>query len=308
MIANQTVATFVTFALLRLLARQRVGLRLDRAALRELWPVAGPQIAAVFVSVGRYRLFLLALGFTAGNAVVALSHAAFRLLDGALMAVFQSVARIGLPRLCAERADRARLAETFGEMAQFQALLGLPVTVGIALVAPAMVQVLLGPDWQEAGGAARVVGLATAVGFVTGDAGSLFVALGKAKRNLVLAVVSLAVPLALLLALRPSTPEAVAFCWASQSIVLPPITAWLALRELGRSPRWLLEKAAPALAATGCMAAAVLALQAAVPMRPGAELLASAACGGVVYVTAAAILLRLRLPPALAPRMVVAAE
>ncbi len=307
-IANQAAATLATFALLLLLARREAGLRLDRAALRELWPVAGPQIAAVFVSAGRYRLFLLALGFTAsGHAVVALSHAAFRLLDGALGVVFQSVARIGLPRLCAERANRARLAEAFGELAQFQALLGLPVTVGVALVAPAMVHVLLGPEWREAGNAARVVGLATAVGFLAGDAGSLFVALGKARRNLILAAASLAAPLALLLVLRPSTPAGVALCWASPSVLLPPVAAWLALRELGRSPRWLLEKTAPALLATGCMAAAVLALQASVPMRLAAELAVSAACGGAVYLAVAAAALRLRPPPALAPRPVVLA-
>ncbi|MBD0273748.1 MAG: oligosaccharide flippase family protein, partial [Acetobacteraceae bacterium] len=288
--------------------RQGAGLRLDRAALRDLWPVAGPQIASTFVTLGKYRLFILALGFTSAHTVVALSHAAFRLLDGPLMVVGQSVARIGLPRLCAEQSDGARLAGAFGDMAQLQAFLGLPVAVGIALVAPAMVHVLLGPEWREAGGAAQVVGLAAAVGFLAGDAGSLFVALGKAKWNAALAALSLAAPLALLLALRPSTPAAVALCWASQSVLLPPLAAWLALRGIRRSPLWLLGRIAPALLATACMATAILALQAAVPMRPAAELAASVACGGAVYLAVAAALLRLRLPPALAPRTAVPAE
>ena len=61
MIANQAAATLVTFVLLLLLARQGARPRLDVAALRELWPVAGPQIAAVFVTFGKYRLFLPAL-------------------------------------------------------------------------------------------------------------------------------------------------------------------------------------------------------------------------------------------------------
>ncbi len=110
LIANQVTATLTTFGLLLLFAGRAAGApRLDRGALRDLWPVAGPQIAAIFVAVGKYRLFLLALGLVAGHTVVALSHAAFRLLDGPLGIVFQSVGRIGLPRLCAERADRARL-------------------------------------------------------------------------------------------------------------------------------------------------------------------------------------------------------
>jgi O-antigen/teichoic acid export membrane protein len=309
LIANQATATLVTFGLFLLLARRGAGPRLDRAALRDLWPVAGPQIAAIFVSVGKYRLFVLALGLVAGHTVVALSHAAFRLLDGTLIVVLQSVARIGVPRLCAERGDRARLAQAFGELAQLQALLGLPVAVGTALVAPAMVHALLGPDWREAGQAAQVVGFAASVGLLAGDAGSLFLALGKAKRNLYLAVVSLVVPLALLLAVRPSTAWGVALCWASQSVLLAPAAAWLALRELRRSPWWLLRSTAPALLATGCMAAAVLALQATVAMTPGAELLASVACGGAVYLAVAAALLRWKLPFALmAPRIAVAAE
>jgi O-antigen/teichoic acid export membrane protein len=306
MIANQAIATCMTFLLLLLLGRERAGLRIDRAALRDLWPVAGPQIAAVFVNVGKYRLFLIALGFIAGHTVVALSHTAFRLLDGVLGIIFHSAARIGLPRLCAERADGARLAETYGELAQLQALLGLPMTVGTALVAPAMVEVLLGPEWQEVGSAAQVVGLTAAVGLLGGDVGSLFVALGKAKRNLALAVVSLVLPLAMLLLVRPSTPWAVALCWASQSVLLAPAAAWLALRELRRSPWWLLRKTAPAVLATGCMAVAVLALQAAVPMRPATEILAAAACGGMAYLAAAAALLRMRLPAALAPQRIAA--
>ena len=84
MIANQAAATSVTFLLMLLWGRHGAGLRLDRAALRDLWPVAGPQIAAIFVAFGKYRLFILALGFASGHMVVALSHAAFRLLDGPL--------------------------------------------------------------------------------------------------------------------------------------------------------------------------------------------------------------------------------
>ena len=109
--------------------------------------------------VGESRLFLIALGFIAGHTVVALSHAALQMLNGVFGIIFHSAARIGLPGLCAERRTGARLAETYGELAQLQALLGLPMTVGTALVAPAMVQVLLGPESTDVGSAAQVVGL-----------------------------------------------------------------------------------------------------------------------------------------------------
>ena len=56
------------------------------------------------------------------------------------------------------------------------------------------------------------------------------------------------------------------------------------------------------------LAAAVLAVQAYVPMQPGAELLASVACGAAAYIAAAAALLQMRLPPALTSKIVAAAE
>lgn len=299
-IASQAALTLTTALMLLAFARPLARPALDPAALRELWPVAGPQIAAVAVMVGRYRLFLLALGLVAAPSVVALSHVAFRLLDGALVVVFQSISRISLPRFCAVQADRQRLAEAFGDVAQLQALMGLPICAGVALVAPAMVQALLGPDWADAAAAAQVVGFAAAIGFVYGDANALFVAVGRARRNLTIALSSLALPLGLLALLRPGTPAEVALCWAAPSVVLPPLLGWLCLREIGRSPLWLLRRVAPALLATAAMAAAVLGLQAALPMRAFATLLASTGLGAAVYLAVAAAALRLRMPRALA--------
>jgi PST family polysaccharide transporter len=53
MVANQAVNTLVTF--LVMLRGGRLGLRprLDLGALRDLWPVAGPQVAGVAVMAGK---------------------------------------------------------------------------------------------------------------------------------------------------------------------------------------------------------------------------------------------------------------
>ena len=153
MVANQVVATVITFLLLLGGGRLRLRPRLDVAALGDLWPVALPQVAGVAVMVGRYRLFLLALGFVVSQSVLAVSHFAFRLLDAALAVVWQTVGRLAMPRLCALQGDRRALAEAYGELAQLQALLGLPIAAGLALIAPELVHGLLGPDW--AGPAAR---------------------------------------------------------------------------------------------------------------------------------------------------------
>jgi O-antigen/teichoic acid export membrane protein len=108
MIASQATTTLITASLLRLRGGPTPQLTLDRAALSELWRVAGPLIASIVVLVGRYRVFMLALGLVTVPSVVALSHVAFRLIDGALVVVYQSSFRIGLPRLAPAHASGDR--------------------------------------------------------------------------------------------------------------------------------------------------------------------------------------------------------
>ncbi len=299
MIANQAVATLVAFAVVAWFARPWPRPALDRAALRDLWPVAVPQVTALAVMIGRYRLFLVALGLITTEAVLAVSHFAFRMLVAALVMVWQATGRLALPRLCALQGDRNAMAEAYGDLAQLQALIGMPLAAGIALTAPDLVQALLGPAWAGAAPAAQIVGFAALLTIMSGDTLALFVARGKARWNVWVNVGALAVPIVVLLVLRPQTPSGAAFAWASQSLVLPPVLTWLVLRELRRPLSWLLRRIAPAIVATGAMAATVLGLELAVRLPALAELATAALLGGGVYVAAAWMMLRGRLPRAL---------
>jgi O-antigen/teichoic acid export membrane protein len=297
MVGSQAVATAVAFLLMAWGARSSAPrFRLDFGALRELWPVAGPQMAGVAVHIGRYRIFLLALGLVVPQALLAVSHFAFRLLDAALAVVWQSAGRLAMPRLCALQHDREAMAEVYGDVARLQALLGLPICAGIALVAPDMVAVLLGPAWAGTAEATRVVALAAMATLLHGDQSSLFVAVGKARRNLHVAVASLLIPLAALGLLRPETPLEAAFAWSAQCLVIPPVLAWIVLREVRRSAGWLARRVVPAVVATAAMALVVLALQSALEMPPLARLLATASAGAAVYAVVAWVALGRRLP------------
>jgi O-antigen/teichoic acid export membrane protein len=301
MIGSQVAATVVTFLLMAGGARSYgVRPRLDLGALRELRPVALPQMAGLAINLGRYRIFLLALGLAMPQALLAMSHFAFRLLDAALGMVWQSAGRLAMPRLCALQHDREAMAEAYGDIAQLQALLGLPICAGIALVAPDMVAVLLGPAWAGTAGAAGVVGIAAMALVVIGDQSSLFVAVGKARRNFQMAVALLLVPLAALAVLRPETPMEAALAWSVQCAIVPPVLGAIVLRELRRPPGWLARRVAPAVVATAAMALVVLALQSATATAPAlGRLLASASIGGAVYLGVAWAALGWRLPRAL---------
>lgn len=298
MVASQVAATLIAFMVM---LRGGVAFRprLDWVALRELWPIAGPQVAGVAVMVGKYRFFLLALGLMVTPNVLAVSHFGFRMLDAALGIVWQTVSRISMPRLCALQHDRPALAEAYGDLAQLQSLLGLPLCVGIALVAPDLVQVVLGLAWTGTAEATRVVAWAAVLGFLQGDYLALFVAIGKARRNLYIALVALALPMAALLVFQPRTPGGVAITWAMQSLIMPPVLTWIVLHELKRSPMWLFRRIAPGAIASAAMAVVVLAVQNAFVLPPLPRLLVSALSGSVVFVGVAWLVLRGRLPSAL---------
>jgi hypothetical protein len=87
--------------------------------------------------------------------------------------------------------------------------------------------------------------------------------------------------------------------WSAQCLLVPPVLAFVVLRELRRPLSWLARRVGPAAVATAAMAAAVLALQNAVPMTPSARLLASASVGAAVYVAVAWLALGRHLPRAL---------
>ena len=308
MVAQQAGATLATFLLLALFGRHRLRPRLSGRAIADLWPVAGPQILSVIVLAGRYRLFVLALGLLAAEAVVAVCNVAFRLVDSALGVVWGTTGRLALPRFSALQDNPARLSEAYGEIAQLQALMGMPVAAGVALTAPDLVHALLGPAWSEAANAARVVAWVAVLSFVWGDAWNLFVARGKTRHNLMVSTVTMLVPLVLLLLFRPGTAMGVAACWAASTLVVTPWLTWLVLRELQQSPLWLLRRIAPALAATGAMSLAVLLLRREIALPPFPELLLEALVGALVFAAVAWLALGRRMPRALAAAPVAAAE
>jgi PST family polysaccharide transporter len=298
-IVGQAVGTLVAFLLALRFGRIRLRRRLDRGALSELWPIAGPQVAATVVNVGKYRLFLVALGLIASSAVVAQAHLAFRMLDVVLMIVWQVSSRLALPRLCALSDDRTAIAGAYGELTQLQALLGFPIAVGVALVAPDLVQALLGPSWAGTGDAARIVGLTVILVFLSGPYTSLFVALQRPRWNLWFAIATLVLPLVALLLVRPETPAGIALAWSTQCLVLPPLLIWLVLREVRRTPSWLARDLAPATIATMAMAVMVLLVKQQLSLPPLLAVATDSAVGVTVFAVVAWCMLGLRPPPAL---------
>lgn len=257
MAIQQAAVTFTVFLLLLLRLGWHPRRVLQRAALADLWPVAGPQILAILVYHGRYRIFIVGLGTLVTEAVVAVTHVAFRLLEVALAAVNSAASRLALPRLAALQHDRSALAEAYGDLAQLQALIGLPVAAGLAITAPQLIEILMGGPWLAAADPARLVALTAIPTFLVGPAPALWLALGRTRMNLWMTLVAFAMPLAGLLLLRPQAAGGAAICWAFGSLAVPPLQLLVVLRALRRSPLWLLQRLLAPLLGTVAMGVVV---------------------------------------------------
>ena len=299
MVALQGGNTVVVFLLFLLTRAAPVRPMLDRGALGDLWPVAGPQLLSVVMLAGRYRVFIIALGTITSASVVAICNVGFRLLDSVLTVVSGSTLRITLPRLSALQDDPPAFAEAYGETAQFMALLGWPIATGVALTASNLVAGLMGPQWASAAQATRVVACTALLAYSYGDAGSLWVSIGKTWINLMTAAAALLVPVTGLLLLRPQTPGQAALCWGATALVLAPINMFLVTRQIRRSPLWLMRWLWPAAAGTAAMAAAVLLIGPFLPKQPLLALLCQAGLGAAVFAPVAFAALGRRLPRAL---------
>ena len=300
MVAVQVVSVLITFVLMLSAARGRFALHFNWPALAELLPVALPTVTGVFVMLGKYRFFLLALGFLVTPVVLALSNFAFRLLDAALALVWQCVAKIGIARLCALQEDRHALAEAYGDLTELQAILGFAICGGVAVTSHDLVGVLMGPSWAASSTAIGIAAVASSLNFIAGDYTSLFVAVGKAKRNFYVAVFSVVIPLLALLLLMPTTPATAAVAWCAQAIVLPPILAFIVLRELDRSILWLVRKLFPGAIACVAMIGSVMTMQRTLSLEPVARLSGSVILGATVFVLVTWMAVGRRSPRALA--------
>ncbi|MCB4822819.1 oligosaccharide flippase family protein [Roseicella aerolata] len=298
--AQQAAATLSVFVLVALRSGWRPRWTLQRRALAELWPVAGPQILAMVVYNGRYRVFIIGLGMLVAEAVVAITHIAFRLLEVALAVVTGAASRLAMPRLAALQQDRAALAAAYGDLAQLQALIGLPMAAGLAITAPWLIELLMGGPWLGATEPARLVALAAIPGFLIGPAPALWLAIGRTRMNLLMQLIAFVLPLLGLVLLRPQDAGGAALCWAIGSLAVPPVQLVVTLRVLQRSVFWLGRHLLAPLLGTLVMAVLTTWVARALAGQPAPlALLGTALVGAVTYVLVVLPVLGFRWPRAL---------
>ena len=188
------------------------------------------------------------------------------LADIATSDLYAPIRRALFPAYAAVNDDPAALKRLVVDSTALMTLIGLPVSVGIALVAPDAVALLLGDAWLEVIPLLQILAIAGCVGSRVSGAPVLFVALGRPDVAAKLAGFRFAMA-ASLLALGAMAGGAIGAAWATVAIavVMGTVNWRLVGRAVSLSSGELWRAVYRPFAAVALMAIAVVALLAALP-------------------------------------------
>jgi O-antigen/teichoic acid export membrane protein len=230
--------------------------RQDLRAVRELMALGLPLTASTLVQLGRYRLFALLIGATAGAAPLGEVHMAFRLVDTVRELAFTALWRLMLPAMSARQHDLVALRGAVDRCLALASIVMFPLLAAMAVVVVPLVTLLLGPAWVAAGSASLPLIVLTAWLLLWFPPGVALIARarpGPALAANVAAVLAMVVGVAVL---RPANPGQAMVVWVVAQLVTSLYTIVMTARVLRTG---LLRPIRAGLPALGVAAAAAVA-------------------------------------------------
>jgi O-antigen/teichoic acid export membrane protein len=218
-----------------------------RQDLRDMLRIGLTLTASTLIQHGRYRLFALLIGGTAGAAVLGQVHMAFRLVDTVRELAFTAQWRLMLPLLSERQDDLPGLNARMDRCLVWSSRLAFPLCAAMALFIQPLVQVLLGPAWQPCGVAALPLIALTAWLFLAFPAGVAVIARGEPRYTLIANIAGTVATVAGVILVRPTSPLQAVLVWLGAQLFVSPYVLRANARVLHRLPLRLLQPGLPLL-------------------------------------------------------------
>jgi O-antigen/teichoic acid export membrane protein len=232
-LVDQQAVTAACGALALLLGRGwRPGRCLRWDAVRMLLAVGLPLTASTLVLIGRYRLFAVLIGGTAGAAVLGQVHIAFRLVDTVRELTFTALWRLMLPALSQHQHDRQAMLAQVDRWLRWCVALVVPICAALAVGLTQIVALVMGPQWAATGNAAMPLVALMGWSMLTFPSGVALIALGQVRYTLYANIASLVASGAGVLLLRPTDPWHAVMIWTVSQIMVSPYGMWVNARAL----------------------------------------------------------------------------
>jgi O-antigen/teichoic acid export membrane protein len=265
-------------------ARWRPGVRVSRAAFREITRFGSPLFAAGLLSFASRRLDAAVIGAALGIPQLGFYTLAQRTYQTSTQIVNKSADAVAFSALARLAQDHERRAMALVRAAELTAVICFPLYAGMAIVADDLVLVLFGVKWLASGGVLMFFSLVGLVGALSFLHTAALKAVAHTRPFLVMQVVMAVVYLALLSLLVSHGIVAAAAAYLLACCLLLPLEIWLVIRAYELHAASYLRALAPIAAATAIMAAVTMVAKLALePLPPLPALLAEIAIGAVSF-------------------------
>lgn len=234
------------------------------------------------------------VGFFLGEVALGYYSVAHRVLQVMTQLLVVTIKQVTLPTLARLQTDPRRLREVLTRGSGLAGLVGFPIFLGTAAVAPELIPLMFGSQWLPAIPLIQVLAMAGVVASINALLENVLLATGRPAVRLRLGAINAAITLVACGVATRWGVLAVAVAYVSSQVVMLPLVHRAAARAAHADGTGSLRSAAVPLVAATCMAGLVLAgrplLEPA--LGPGAFLALSVAAGAAFY----AVLLRLAAP------------
>lgn len=271
----------------------RPRLRFSLLRCRDLFGFAGPLVLQSLWNFINDELPKLILGFSIGTQAVGLFAFARRPLEFLTQCFLGPVNAVTMPAVSRMQAEPERIGAFFARAVRLAALVGFPVFIGFAAVAPEAVPLVFGAHWAEAVPAVQLLMLLGLVRVVDSTSGLSLLALGHSRLLLKMNMLySVFVLIALPIAAQFGTVAAVAgivLC----NLALLPFFFRLAWKVGGIDIRPALATFPRLALCAALMVGAIELFRGLAPdtLNPALRLVGEIGIGGVGFTLAVAILL-----------------
>jgi O-antigen/teichoic acid export membrane protein len=257
LVAQQIVSMGLNVALVWSAGAWRPGTQLRLSALRELAAFSGGLFGVSALKLLKRQGDRLLVGVLLGPAALGVFSTAQRLIETITQVVVRPVSQLGLPVLSRMQGQTSALASAWRKMLQATVVAAFPICGVLFVLAPEIVALVLGPQWQSLTPALRILALLGAVQAVSMMNSALLLACGESLLRLRLNAVYLVVALALSAVSVRFGVEAVCAAAALAALAFLPFESRAVARLLGLPVRALLMPLTAAGLATLAMGAAM---------------------------------------------------
>jgi O-antigen/teichoic acid export membrane protein len=289
LVAQHVLVAFTGSLVLWLSAATRPRLRLGRPELRQLLGYGGYAVGSLFLSFAVKRVFTVLVGVWLGSEAAGHLSLAFRAVDVLWAIAAGAMTQVALPVLARLQSDPARLKHAYQSATQLTCLVLYPCFLGLAVVAPELVELLFGRQWASATPYVSALAVLIVVQVPRVLMGALLGAVGRPRDTLIGVLLDLGLMLGLMLWLGSRSLDWAIGVWMVREIAVAPVMALVLERATGITLAQQLRGALVPLFAALTMALFVHLLSGALPASLGASvrLLLLIPAGAVAFLSCA---------------------